>query len=361
MDQKPFLELFPFYKQQITINLILEFSALLILSLLIIQFIRRKHRTFELTLFFQMCFCNVLMAFVSMAIDIYPLFVKVGDHIPESAIFIIFILPPFIDRIFSITLLVQWLIYVEYTLHQSRDLIRRRYTAAFWVFAVAAILQLVSIPILYWQDAPFDQILVYNIISVSSSIILFSFIIATYVILILEKKRNRIPEYIRLTPTNLCMIGGFTANLLLSATLYTEYAILPLFFAVGLLFADYHMYKRLNDIDPDTGFYNRRYLSTLITYSKKKKLTGATLIRIKTSHISENTAELLKFWEPWLCKTIKTENDQFLLLSAPVKDIVSDRFISMVKDHFKKEGIPVETSCETDWNAPLDKLLKKYL
>ena len=79
------------------------------------------------------------------------------------------------------------------------------------------------------------------------------------------------------------MIVGFTVNLLLSASDLAEYAILPLFFALGLLFADYHMYKRLNDIDPDTGFYNTRYLSTLITYAKKKKLTGATVIRLKTS------------------------------------------------------------------------------
>ena len=361
MDQKPFLDLFPYYKQELTINLILEFTTLLILSLLIIQFIRRKHRTFELTLFFQMCLCDVFMVIFAMALDIYPVFLTFDDYIPDSTLIMIFIVPPIVDRIFTIALLVQWLVYVEYALHQSRELINRRCAAAFWVFAAAALAQLISIFTFFLTDDPEKVQLVYNIISIISGIILISFIIATYVKFYREKKRNRIPTYIRLTPTTLCVIAGFSVKLFLSATYIAEFEILPLSFAVGLLLADYYMYKRLRNIDPDTGFYNRRYLSTLIDHTKKNELKNATVISFKTSHIDENTAALLKSWERGVCKTIKTGDDQYLLISEPVNDIDSDHFISLVTDHFENENIPMKTIYNPNRDARLDELLKKYL
>ena len=130
---------------------------------------------------------------------------------------------------------------------------------------------------------------------------------------------------------------------------------------MGLLFADYYMYKRLRNIDPDTGFYNTRYLSTLIDHAKKKKLKDATVISFKTSHIDENTAALLKSWERGVCKTIKTGDDQYLLISEPVNDIDSDHFISLVTDHFENENIPMKTIYNPNRDARLDELLKKYL
>ncbi len=65
MDGIPFLELWPEYRQELICNLILEFSALFLLTLLIVQFLRRKHRSFELTLFFQMCLIDVAMTLCS--------------------------------------------------------------------------------------------------------------------------------------------------------------------------------------------------------------------------------------------------------------------------------------------------------
>ena len=34
-------------------------------------------------------------------------------------------------------------------------------------------------------------------------------------------------------------------------------------YAVGLLFADYFMFRRLSYIDPETGFYNEKYLAVM--------------------------------------------------------------------------------------------------
>lgn len=69
MDGIPFLELWPEYHQELICNLILEFAALFLLTLLIVQFFRRKHRSFELTLFFQMCLIDVAMTLCSIGFE----------------------------------------------------------------------------------------------------------------------------------------------------------------------------------------------------------------------------------------------------------------------------------------------------
>lgn len=361
MEKTPFLEVWPELRQYITFNLITGSAAIVILSLLIIQYIRRKHRAFELTLFLQMCVCDLIMTIISMALDINPVFWKVGDDISETLVIMIFFLPDLVDLIFAITLLAQWLIYVEYTLHQSRDLIRRRYKAAFFVFVAGIALMVISIPVLFWWTAPFNNYLLYKILSIFSHIILFSFAIAVYVVWFRERKRNRIPAYIHLTPTMLCMIAGFTINLLLEEVFISDYSVLPLAYALGLLFADYYQYRRLSHIDPDTRLFNSSYLSAVITLAKKKKLTGATVIRFKVPRAIEKSSAILKSWEPELTKTINMGDGLFLLVSEPVKDIVADRFISLLSEQFKNEGIPVDISYETDRDAPLDEMLSKYL
>lgn len=361
MVKIPFLEAFPEYRQFMAYNLILEIAALPILILLIIQFIRRKHRAFELTLFFQMCLCDMLMVFFFMILNIAPIFYTVGDNIDVFFVFIVYGIPRIFDMIFTVTLLAQWLIYVEYTLHQSRDRIRRRYPAVFAVFVAAALLLLINIATLLWRNAPFDRFVVYTVISAFTQIVLFLFVIAAYVILYREKKRNRVPAYIRLTPTTLCMIAGFATKLLLGNTFISDYSFLPLFYALGLLFADYYMYRRLSTIDPKTGLYNRSYLSALIAFAKKKKLRGATVVLFRAPRANDLMAQIIKSWEPDLSKTINMGDGRFLLISEPARNNVVERFIFLISEQLKSEGIPVDASFETDRDAPLDEILRKYL
>ena len=53
-------------------------------------------------------------------------------------------------------------------------------------------------------------------------------------------------------------------GLIISAT--TSYLVDGLGYAVGLMFADYYMFRRLSYMDPDTGFFNERYLEVLLCY-----------------------------------------------------------------------------------------------
>ena len=360
-EEYPFISFFPGYRQTLTIDLCIDLAALLILSLLIIQYIRRKHRTFELTLFFRMCLGTALMVLFSVTFDTVPILWTVNEDNVTFLILTRYLVGWAIDQFFSVILLAQWLLYVEHALHQSRDLIRRRYRIAMIPLFAAVVMLLLIIPLLFWGGGSYSgkYMPIYSGISyvvIALYVILALYIIAAYVILYREKKRNRIPAYIRLTPTTLCIVAGFAARLC-----FENYPCLPLFFALGLLFADYYMYRRLNHIDPKTGLLNSSYLPALISYAKKKQLTGATVIRFRVPRANDLMAKILKAWEPDLCKTVSMGDGLFLLVSAPVKDSVAERFIHFLTEQAKNEGLPVDANYETDREAPLDELLRKYI
>ncbi len=353
-----FFEIVPEYFQAVIYDLIIDFVTILILALLMVQFFRRKHRNFELILFFQMCLCNMLTVIIAMAFDIAPAFLTITEDNLAFFGIILFTVPFALNQLFVIMLLTQWLIYVEYTLHQSRDLISRRYKVAVVPLIIAVIMLIISIPVAFWKNSPFDQQLVHTLLTVISHIILILYIAAAYLILYLEKKRNRIPAYIRLTPTSLCMIVGYTAGLF---TPLGAYPVLTLFFALGLLFADFYMYRRLSYIDPKTGFFNRKYLQVLINLSKKDRLTGATVIRFRQKQKNDALAGILKSWEPDLSKTIAMGDGVFLMVFEAVNNSVSDRFIDLVAQQAESRGIALEADYETDREGSMGELLGKYM
>ncbi|MCR5488002.1 MAG: hypothetical protein K6F35_10865 [Lachnospiraceae bacterium] len=358
--QYTLLDIRPDYRQFIITDLSMELVTLVMLAMLIVQYIRRKHHGFELTLFFQMCLVDLLMVVFSIPFDIAPLFLRFNEDNLFTVLYLFFSVSYMLDQILSITLITVWLIYMEFTLHQSQDLIKRRYRIFMVPYVIAVVVMLISIPGTYLLALRFGfgMILEYDIFitfAVISYAIFLFYTITAYIILYREKKRNRIPAYIRLTPTTLCMVAGFTLNLL-----KPDYPFLSLFFALGLMFADFYMYRRLRNVDPKTGFYNRRYLSVLIRLAKKYTLKGATIIRFRTQRGGDVLAAILKTWEPDLSKTIILEEGQFLLMSEPVKDPIAERFITLFTDAAKKEGILVEADYETDRESPIDLLLQKY-
>ena len=324
--------------QDFVVDLAICFVALTILILLMIQFFRRKHRTMELSLFFQMCLSVIFLTVDKIVFDIACLFYRSGVETPVVLFFCNYYVGMIVVEICSVLLLVQWLVFVEYTLHQSRDIIRRRYPAAMIPFVVSVIMMFVSL---------IDTTVIPNNVLAAiykvSRIVLAFYIIAPYVILYREKQRNRIPAYIRLTPTTLCIVAGFLTHWFL-----VGYSTLPLFFAIGLMFADYYMFRRLSYIDPNTGLYNKKYLPVLVKTAKKEELKGATVIRFQVQRGSDIMAMLIKAWSPESSKAIDMGNGEFLVISGALKAHIAERFISLLSENAKEEGIPVKADYETE-------------
>ena len=355
-DARPFVEFMVGYKEDFMISMIINSVTLLILILLTVQFIKRKHRSLELTLFFQMTVVDMIAVFCSSFFSIIPFFWMVTEESLYYQFLIRYMVSWIIDNMFCVILCVQWLTYVKYTLQQSRDLLRRWNRAIFIPFIVAVIIMISTPVIFYSHNMSFSRGNFYVIaLGITHFIILF-YIAAAYVIHYREKKLHRIHEYIRLTPTTICIILS-----LLTHYLSPDYPVLPFFFALGLLFADYFMYRRLNSIDPYTGLFNRKYITSLISFVKKKKYTGATIIRFKVKRGTKSFIDIIRSWQPEQCRIIDMGDGTFIMISEPIKDFVAERFISLITDHLKEEGIPIEADYVTDPDSPMDELLEKYL
>ncbi|MCR5403332.1 MAG: hypothetical protein K6E91_05845 [Butyrivibrio sp.] len=121
-------------------------------------------------------------------------------------------------------------------------------------------------------------------------------------------------------------------------------------YAIGLMFADYYMFRRLSYADAKTGFFNEKYLKVLRRESKKKNIKEATVISFKTTGDRDKLAELLKFWKPEHSTIVAKDNGEFLVISEVRRKLITERFIFLVTEHAKSSGLETESSYRTEKN-----------
>ena len=316
-------------------NIIFDALTIPIPALLIVQALHRKNRTPEIVLFFRMCVFDILHC---ISYILACLLLMNYQKVPLAHIFD-FILN-FLIGLFPLLLVVHWLLFVEYTLHHSRDIIWRRYRVAMIPFAVGVLCTILTV-IPLSDTLPLPVLNTFYVIYRVGQVIWLSYILASYYVLYQEKKRKKILQYIKITPTVIPIAVG----LLFCVT--TAYQLDGLGYAFGLMFADYYMFRRLSFIDAKTLFFNEKYLAVLRREAKKKKINEATVIRFKAPGDRERLAEILKFWEPENSSIVAKDNGEFLIISEVQKKHIVERFIFLVCEHAKTRGVKVELSYQT--------------
>ncbi len=243
--------------------------------------------------------------------------------------------------IVNLVIVVLWLLFVEYTLHKSMEIIHRRYPVLMLPFYAGVLFTVMNAfgSLLIMIDFGFGYVL--DILRRLAFLIWVFYFLASYVVLFSEKKRKTVPEYIVVTPTVICAVFGLISY---SAT---GYRVDSLGYALGLMLADYYMFRRLGYIDKKTGFYNEDYLKVISREAGKRKIFEATVVRFKAPEKTDKLAEILKFWEPEYSKIVVRKDGEFWVISEVLKKRVVERFISLVNENCEKEGIEVESSYET--------------
>ncbi len=324
-----------------TTDIVINLLSLLILVLLMIQLLHRKKKTPEIKYLFLMCIFSSLLSFTGTYLSFYLMFLKVLSN-PVGDV-IAYAIDSLQDTTFLL-LIVFWLHFVEYTLHQSKDLIMRRYRYAMVPFYIAAGIKglRILVPLLPLPGELYiDGYYVIDILNKAASLIWIFYILTAHVIAHRERKRMAIPRYIRLVPTEVCIILGVGLNILLG------YRTVSLGCAAGLMFADYFLFRRLSWIDKETGFYNESYLPVLKREAEKKNLKEITIIRFKALDDRDGFAGILRYWEPEHSKIVAKDNGEFLVLSNVLENAVIKRFISLVLEEAQNEGIHAEVDYET--------------
>ncbi len=323
-----------FYMKQAILNIF----VLLIPIILIVQVMHRKNRTPEISIFLRMCISNVILCCAHLYISFYVVY---DNEISRVIWDVLAYICSMTVEIVNLVIVVLWLLFVEYTLHKSMEIIRRRYPVVMIPFYVGVLFTVMNAfgPMLMRIDVGFGYVL--DILRRLAYLIWGFYILASYVVLFREKKRKAVSEYIVVTPTVICAVIG----LICYST--TGYRVDSLGYALGLMFADYFMFRRLGYIDKKTGFYNENYLAVLRREAKKNKIEEATVIRFKAPGDRDRLAEILKFWEPENSSIVAKDNGEFLLISEVQKKHIAERFIFLVCEHAKTRGVRVESSYET--------------
>ena len=319
------------------IQLIMSIIALPVPVLLIVQVLRRKHKTTEIKIFFRMLVMNILQLLAYITGLVMVLKENVPDGIPVFAAAVIVNIVLGLVPLFMVA---HWLIFVEFTLHHSRDIIRRRYPVVMIPFWVGVAIVLFNTIVVIPESVPLIvQQIVFFLYRFLFLIWLF-YVGGSYVVYYGETQRKRIPEYIRLAPT----VTSITVCFIISA--FTPFQIDAIGYSIGLLFADYYMFRRLSYVDEKTGFFNERYLEVLGKEADKKAIHNVTVIRFKTTGDRQKLAEILRSWEPEHSKTVMKNDGEFLIMSESLKKSLVERFIFLIREHGAKEGLEVQASYE---------------
>ena len=318
-------------------QIIMNLMILPIPAMLIVQVLHRKKRPAEMNFFFRMCIFNMALCLTYIA----TCFLLINYHrIDKPLVSVLDFICDFLIGVIPLLLVVYWLLFVEYTLHHSMDIIWRRYPVVMIPFYAGLVITFLTSVIPIPDSAPMAIQMAEYYMNKASFLIWCFYIIASYIVLEHEKKRKKIPEYIRVTPTVIPIVLG----LIISAT--TSYLVDGLGYAVGLMFADYHMFRRLSYMDPDTGFFNERYLEVLKQEAESKDIKEAMVIRFRTLGDREKLAKILKNWQPEFSKIVVMDDGEFRIFSELKKKAVAERFIYLVSDHCKSRGIETEASYE---------------
>ena len=339
------------------IDIALNVIALVIIIALMIVIKRNKRKILENKLFFSMCVSCALIAVTE--ISRLLLYSGVAPEDWNLPIKILELTLYWIPELLSLLVVVQWLLYVEFSLHQSVDVIRRRYTVRMipGIVAVLMIFTNLGIDIVNQLSENHSQLLVniYTIFGLVSSFIIMVYLFNSYSIVYKEKKRKKIPRFVSLTPTVICILAGYIIKNV------TGLFSLALGFALGLVFMAYSLRKRFSQEDADTGYYNSNYLSVITDYMKKSGMKGGTIVRFVTTGDSTKLAELLHDMEPDNSKTIFMGNGTFLVFSETQREDVLRWYISAVLEEAESIGLEVEEEHKTRKDETADEFFAQFM
>jgi hypothetical protein len=341
-------------------NIIINVIALILIGSMAIWAATNKHKVREMRMFMRMC---VLTAIISICdIVYYEEMLRMGTNEGTPLIFWSWVL---ID-VSSLLLVGQWLLFVEYSLHQSNDVIKRDYKyimIPFWI-AVAFIacsrlfyngFFIGMLPEQYQETYGNIGWYITTILKwIAKGIMAFYYIFAYYLVL-KEKKRVKIPNYVVITPTVICFVFGmyFDRNYLSRVQ--------SIFFTVGLFLIWFFIFRRFAFMDPETGFFTEKYLKVLYHYYDQDKDKGCSIISFTPRGDSLKMASILKEWIPEDSSTVRLNNGKFLVVSEALDRSMANRYMSLITEDAGEEGIEVETSFASRTDEPVREFFGKMM
>ncbi|MCR5790295.1 MAG: hypothetical protein K6G83_10460 [Lachnospiraceae bacterium] len=216
---------------------------------------------------------------------------------------------PLIEEILYLLTILQWMIFVDYSLYRSRDHIRRRYKHALIPVIVVAGSGIAQTVISIMTGEMTDAMIVsVYILEFCNFAVELGYILTAVILVKKYDKQNREPKFLRLEAFIIPFVLG---------TLFRLYD--ASFMALGIVLTYGSILRRDRYLDHETGFYNRDFLEYRGKYRDEKEYEGGNGILITAAGHGKEMAELLRKLKPAGALLFALGGDCFLLLSESIR------------------------------------------
>ncbi len=222
--------------------------------------------------------------------------------------YVYFIAPSLIEYLYMLAIL-QWLVFVDYSLYRSEDHLKRRYKNAalpIFILVVADIAQ--SLILFRFDSDDTTKFAIANVLQLCKLIVNMMYVLNAVHLVTTHAKESREPRFIRL--------GAFIIPFIFGA-LFRIYS--SAFLAFGIILTYGAVRRRDKYLDHDTGFFNRAFLEYRGKYRDIKDYTGGNGILVCAVGHGQDMAKILSESIPADINIFAMGEDRFLLLTEALR------------------------------------------
>ncbi len=278
-----------------------------LLIILLNEPVRKRLRTQDRLIFWQ---CVMVFVLNVLQVSLVPM-VYSGIEVSDP----IFLVALLINEVLYMSVILQWLICVDYSLFYSEDHIRRQYRKAAIPILIVAVFETMHSLVYYfnqndelpiigkWADMGMDALYVFKLIVEISYILQAVYMVRKY------EKIKKEPSFLRLDAFIIPFVFG---------VLFRFYD--ASFAGYGVILTYIAMKRRDRYINFKTGLYNDKYLDYLCSYWDKKEYHGASALLMHAEENSRQFVEILSDIKIQDTFIINMSQDKFLLITGAVKN-----------------------------------------
>ena len=284
-------------------SIVLQFISAAAVVILLIKNprLRQRKRPEDRFMFWECILVLILLGIeIFMGFDTYLPF--------EMMLVTMSVMPLFTEFIFML-IIMQWMVFVDYSLYRSPDHIRRRYRFA--ILPIIIVMGIDAAQLIATQFMPeiTDALIAFvTFVQYAQVIVELCYILTAVRLVIVYGKECREPRFLRLS--------AFIVPFILANLVRPYDASLM---ALGILLTYLAVLRRDRFLDHDTQFYNRAFLEYTGKYRDKKQYTGGNGILVDARGHGEDMAGILRELKPQDSNVYVLEKDHYLLLSESLR------------------------------------------
>ncbi len=276
-------------------------AGTIILLLILNKRIRKRKRPEDRFMFWE-----CILVLILLGTEIFQAF---DGLLPVSAVYFFAGLASAVREFCYLLTILQWMVFVDYSLYRSPDHIRRRYKYAIFPILALMVMEVIQDIAIFgpYEFTPAAFVFMYVLQFIKLAVEL-GYIIRAVLLVVRHRKETREPRFLSL--------GAFIIPFVLGLEFRIYDASL---IAFGVLLTCIAAGRRDRYLDYDTGFYNKEFLGFLSRYRDRKKYDGGNGILIRAEGRKEDMAKILKELRPEGSNVFFLGDDQFLILSESLR------------------------------------------